>query len=347
MNDEREKYLPQLEEGQKLTLDELLPEQHFTKPPPRYTEASLVKKLEEEGIGRPSTYAPTISTVQQRGYIQKDGKQLKPQDVAFTVTDLLTEHFTDIVDLQFTAQMEQSLDDIAEGAVNRPGFLREFFDPFNTLVETKSKEIKKEDVMKEREIGLDPETGLTVVARVGRFGPYVQLGKLEEMPGEGKKKEKPKSASLIGEMTPESVTLEEALSLLSLPRIVGQMDDTDVEVNTGRYGPYVRVGKITASLPKDADIFAVTLEEAIETVKTAKERKKKEAEPLKELGEDPNTKLKVVVKEGRYGPYVTDGEVNASIPKKFMPEDVDLPMACQLLDKKRNSPKKSYRGKKK
>ncbi|MBI3618801.1 DNA topoisomerase I, partial [Candidatus Peregrinibacteria bacterium] len=197
-----EKLLPPLSQGETLLLQALKPEQHFTKPPPRYTEASLVKKLEEEGIGRPSTYAPTISTIQQRGYIKKEGKQLLPEDVAFTVTDLLAEHFTDIVDLAFTATMEQSLDDIAEGTITSPAFLRSFFGPFEKRVQEKTKEIQKKDVLKERMLGRDPQSHLEVVARTGRFGPYVQLGRPEHLPKPKKgKKIKLKSASLPKHLT--------------------------------------------------------------------------------------------------------------------------------------------------
>ncbi|MBU1911491.1 type I DNA topoisomerase, partial [Patescibacteria group bacterium] len=289
-----EKFLPVLSEGDKPKCDELVPEQHFTKPPPRYTEASLVKKLEEEGIGRPSTYAPTISTVQARGYIKKEGKQLIPEDVAFTVTDLLAEHFKDIVDLKFTAKMEQSLDDIAEGKVERVKFLKGFFVPFEKLIASKGKEIKKEDVMKERVIGKDPASGLDVVARIGRFGPYIQIGR----PDDYKKGEKPKSASVPKNLNKDTITIEEALAQLSFPKELGKKDKEVVTVNLGRYGPYVRWGKVTGTLPEGMEPTEVTMEMAMEVISTAKERKKKQSEPLRVLGEDLNTKDEVVVKEG-------------------------------------------------
>jgi len=345
-----EKLLPPLAEGDPLTCDEIKPEQHFTKPPPRYTEASLVKKMEEEGIGRPSTYAPTISTIQQRGYIKKEGKQLAPEDVAFTVTDLLAEHFSDIVDLQFTAQMEQSLDDVAEGKKEWTSFLRSFYSPFKTQVEKKGEEVKKEDVMKERILGTDPDTGLEVIVRTGRFGPYVQLGRLEDMPepeGKKKKKEKPKSASIPQGKDKDEFTMAEAMALLSFPREMGEQDGETVTVNLGRFGPYIRWGKITAALGKDDDPVTVTMDDAMRIVKEAKDRKKRESEPIKVLGIDPNSKEEVQVKDGRYGPYVTDGKTNVSIPKNMMPEDMDLILAVQLLDKKRNAPKRPRWNKKK
>ncbi len=345
-----EKFLPPLSKNEVLTCEELRPEQHFTKPPPRYTEASLVKKLEEEGIGRPSTYAPTISTIQQRGYIRKDGKQLAPEEVAFTVTDLLAEHFTDIVDLKFTAQMEAKLDDIAEGKADRIGFLKAFYGPFKKLVDSKGKEVRKEDVLKERVLGTDPQSGFSVVVLTGRFGPYVQIGtpadvKAGKFPHSAKVaggKGKPKSASLGTGMTKENITFEQAMRLLSFPREVGHKDGEPVTVNRGRFGPYIKWGTVTVSLPKDVDPITIDLPQAMALVKDAKERKKKESEPLKRLGTDPNTKGAVLVKEGRYGPYVTDGETNASLPKRFLPEDIDLVTACEILEKKRHAPKRKF-----
>ena len=326
-----DKLLPALKSGDQLHCEALLPEQHFTKPPPRYTEASLVKKLEEEGIGRPSTYAPTISTIQQRGYIRKEEKKLVPEDVAMTVTDLLTEHFTDIVSLTFTAQMEEKLDEIAEGSQECSAFLETFYGPFESLVSNKKEEVKKEDVLKEHVLGTDPKTGLDVVAKIGRFGPYVQIGRKEDY-GE---KEKPRSASLKGTQSVENISLEDALALLSFPRDLGKHDNEDVQVNVGRYGPYIRMGKITVSIPDTVDPGQVDLPQALELIASAKERKKREAEPLKELGNDPNTKDLIVVKDGRYGPYVTDGKTNASIPKRISVDDIDLPKAVELLDRKR------------
>ncbi|MDB4979155.1 MAG: topoisomerase, partial [Candidatus Peribacteria bacterium] len=247
MDDNGDRLLPLLKAGDVLDLQELKPEQHFTKPPPRYTEAALVKKLEEEGIGRPSTYAPTISTIQARGYIKKEEKQLVPQDIAFMVTDLLAEHFSSIVDLAFTANMEQSLDDIADGDVKGSTFLRAFYKPFKALVDEKTEEISKKDVLKERILGKDPETGLEVVVRTGRFGPYVQLGKVEDLPEKpkGKKKEKKiklKSASIPKHLSMDDINLEQALSLLSFPKELGKEGDDVITLAFGRFGPYLTWG---------------------------------------------------------------------------------------------------------
>lgn len=352
--DDSEALLPPLSEGQSLTLDEITPEQHFTKPPARYTEASLVKKLEEEGIGRPSTYAPTISVVQARGYIRKDQKQLIPEEIAFTVTDLLKEHFPNIVDMAFTANMEQSLDDIAEGNVKTKQFLHGFFDPFKEQVELKTKEIKKSDVLKERVLGIDPETKLEVIVRTGRFGPYVQLGRLDpnapkaKKAKKGEKKEKKenlKTASLPKHILIDDATMEQAMSLLAFPRQLGMENSEPVTVFLGRFGPYVKWGAKTASLG-DIDPSTITLADAVKHVAESAERKAKAAEPLRTLGTNPAGK-EVTVKTGRYGPYVTDGETNCSVPKRFTPEGITLDEAVELLEKKKTSPKRAWRGKKK
>ncbi len=331
-----EKLLPPLAQGDPLSLEELKPEQHFTKAPPRYTEASLVKKLEEEGIGRPSTYAPTISTIVQRGYVVKDGKQLVPQDIAFMVIDLLAEHFKDIVDLAFTATMEQSLDDIAEGGTTAATFLRAFYRPFAKLVAEKTQEISKKDVMKERILGKDPDSGIDVVARTGRFGPYVQLGKLEDLPEKkkGQKKVKLKSASIPKHIGLDEVTLDQALSLLAFPKELGMFEGVPMIAAFGRFGPYLKAGMVSVSLGQK-DPLALTLAEAVQLLTTAKEQKKKAAEPLKQLGADPASGGMLLVKEGRFGPYITDGITNASLNKKIDPLTVTPEQAAEILAKKR------------
>jgi len=333
--DDGEGLLPPLHKGDVLNLEELKPEQHFTKPPPRYTEASLVKKLEEEGIGRPSTYAPTISTVIQRGYVVKEGSQLVPQDIAFMVTDLLSEHFSNIVDLEFTAKMEQNLDDIAEGAVKGREFLKEFYGPFKDLVEQKTEEISKKDVLKERILGKDPETGLEVVVRTGRFGPYVQLGKPEDLPEKkGKKKLKLQSASIPKHVSMDDVTLEQGLDLLSFPKELGQEEGEVISLAFGRFGPYLTWGEVKAALPVAENPLELTLIRAIEILHEAKEQKRKAAEAMRTLGESPVTKKPVLVKDGRFGPYVTDGVTNASLGKKRDPMTITFDEAVELIAKK-------------
>lgn len=359
-----DRLLPALVVGEELSLSEALKaEQHFTKPPPRYTEASLVKKMEEEGIGRPSTYAPTISTIQQRGYITKEGKQLAPQDVAFMVTDLLSEHFANVVDLKFTAKMEHDLDEIAEGTHTGAQFLKGFYGPFNSLIKEKTEAITKADVMKERILGKDPATGLDVVARLGRFGPYVQLGHLEDLPaptvvaaepeadapkgkkGKAKKPKKvkgpkPKSASLPKNRHLDDVTLEEALSLLQFPRTLGEHQGQPVTANLGRFGPYLKWGTVNASIPPEKNPAFMDLSEAIQLLTDTAERKQRAATPLRELGNNAEGKP-VVIKDGRFGPYVTDGVTNASLGKKRTVEAMTLEEALEMLEtKKKQGPRK-------
>lgn len=342
-HEDGEKILPPLAEGDHLSLQELNAEQHFTKPPPRYTEASLVKKMEEEGIGRPSTYAPTISTIQQRGYIRKEGKQLIPEDVAMMVTDLLSEHFPDIVNLAFTANMEEELDHIAEGEQKGVVFLKHFFGPFQKLVETKTKEISKKDVLKERILGNDPQTHLPVVVRTGRFGPYVQLGRPEDLPAKGepggqkkgKKRVKLKSASIPRHLPMDDVNLEQALDLLSFPKELGMMDGQPVIVAFGRFGPYLKCDKVSVSLGTTHDPLQMTLEKAKGLLAEAAVKRKHMMEPLKSFGKDPASGGQVLVKTGRYGPYVTDGTTNAAISKKIDPEILTYEQAVEILAKKR------------
>jgi DNA topoisomerase-1 len=310
-----------------------------------------VKKLEEEGIGRPSTYAPVISTIQQRGYIKKDGSQLVPEEVAFTVTDLLVAHFPDIADLTFTAQMEQSLDTIAEGGSEWKEFLAAFYGPFHELITRKGQEIKKEDVLKERIIGTDPATGLPVLVRAGRFGPYLQLGKPPpKEPGVKRKTgelQKWKTASLPKNLTADGVTLEQALGLLVFPRDIGIIDGETLTVQSGRFGPYLKCGSTTVSLPEGYDPATLTLEQAKEAMSAASEKRKKAAEPLRTLGTDPATGAAIQVKDGRFGPYVSDGKTNASLGKKFDASAITLEEAAELLAKKRLAPKRAWGRKKK
>ncbi len=335
-----EKFLPPLTVGQPLTCGALRPEQHFTKPPPRYTEASLVKKLEEEGIGRPSTYAPTISTIQQREYIRKEGRELIPADIAFTVTDLLKEHFPDIVDLSFTAQMEQSLDDIAEGDVQWTQFLKNFYQPFSALVDAKAKTLRKEDIVKERILGMDPETNVPIVVRLGRFGHYVHIGQ-EKLGAKGKKAKGPrtgrvgKTAAIPKHLSMEEVTFEQALSLLSFPRELGKHGGQMLTAHLGRFGPYLKCSEATVTIPKGVDPLGLSFADAVQLLTETQVARKRMQEPLKTLGNDPTTGGNILVKAGRYGPYVTDGKTNVSLGKKIDPEEITFEKAVDLLVKKR------------
>lgn len=348
-DDNGDTLLPKMENGEEVDLESITPTQHFTKPPARYTEASLVKKMESEGIGRPSTYAPTIHTIVTRGYIEKDGRTLRPTDLAMLVTDLLVEHFSDIVDYKFTAEMEDKLDEIEEGKREWVPMIREFYGPFHKNIESKDTEIKKEDVFKERILGKDPKTGLDIVARHGRFGPYVQVGAWtkEEVAA---MEEKPHRGSLPDGAYLETITLEEALTVLSLPKELGKTKDGEVViVMTGRFGPYLKVGeKKNVSLPKESDPYTVTLEDALKIVAEDKKVAAKINTPISELGKDPVSGGEIVVKDGRFGPYVTDGKTNVSVKKGVEPKDIDFNMAVEMLEKKRKAPKRTFkrRGKK-
>ncbi|MGB0756980.1 MAG: type I DNA topoisomerase [Patescibacteria group bacterium] len=328
----QENELPQVEKGQTLKLEKIRPEQHFTQPPGRYTEASLVKKLEELGIGRPSTYAPTISTVQARNYVYKEGNALKPTDVAKLVTDLLVEHFPNIVDFDFTAEVENEFDEISNGNLERVTMLQKFYKPFHATIEEKEESITKEEATEMKELGKHPETDKPIYVRIGRFGPFVQHGSKDD-------EEKPVFASIPKELSIETITLDQALHLLKLPRVVySDTDDGDIIVNIGRYGPYLQLGKKYISLKED-DPYEIEEARARELVA---EYKKKEAEKIIKTFEGTD----IIVQHGRYGPYITDGKTNAKIPKDTEPESLTQAQCEELLEEAAKKPKRG-RGRKK
>ena len=344
----KEKILPDLVEGETVETKTIVPTQHFTEPPARYSDATLVKALEEFGIGRPSTYAPTITTIIDRGYVERDEhKKLAPTDIAMIVSDLLVAHFPSIIDYAFTAKMESTLDEIAEGKAEWVPTLRAFYKPFHKTLEEKTKELKREDIMPERVLGTDPASGLPVIAKTGRFGGFVQLGEFIKADKDAGK-EKPKSASLMKDMNIESVTLEQALSCLSLPKTLGTTDTGEtITVAVGRFGPYAKAGDVYASLKDPLSPLTVTLEEARVLLKESSELKQKMKTPLAEFGEDPNSKGAILLKTGRFGPYLTDGTTNASIGKKWNPEDITRKVAIDILAKKRaRGPSRFGKGKK-
>jgi DNA topoisomerase-1 len=391
--DDQEKHLPAVTEGESVTPTAIEPKGHETKPPARYTEASLVKRLEELEIGRPSTYASIISTIQDRGYVYKKGTALVPTFTAFAVVALMEQHFADLVDLEFTARMEDDLDQIANGEMQATPWLKSFYfgnghpglkklvsanieeidareinaipigvdGDGNTIVARSGKfgpyvqrgddtasippdlppdELTVEKAVEfletpngDRLLGSDPETGLDVSVRTGRFGAYVQLGEQEP-----DSKEKPKRSSLFKGMDKDEITLEEALRLLSLPRAIGSHpeDGEPIVAQNGRYGPYIKWGKETRSLEEEEQLFTVDLDDAIRRLEEPKRRgRRAAAPPLKELGEDPNTSKPIVVKEGRFGPYVTDGETNASLRVADTVEAMTLDRAVELLQLRR------------
>jgi DNA topoisomerase I len=386
-DDDEERVLPQLAVGQEVTLASLEPDEHATVPPARYTEPTLVRALEERGIGRPSTYAAILSTIVDRGYVFKKGTALVPTFVAFSVVNLLERHFEQLVDFDFTARMEHDLDRIAAGEQARNEWLARFYfgngsDPgLHHLVTDNLDEIdaravnsipipgseavvrvgrygpylehgerraslpadlapdelspeRVEELLSQpdnRPLGTDPDAGTEIVVRSGRYGPYVT----EVLP-EGSE-DKPRTASLFSSMSPETVTLDEALRLLSLPRVVGELDGEEVTAQNGRYGPYIKKGSESRSLEGEEQLFTVTLEQAQALLAEPPRRRGRRAArgPLKELGSDPASGKPVVLRDGRFGPYVTDGETNASLRRGDSPEAITLERAVELLAERR------------
>jgi DNA topoisomerase I len=395
---DQERLLPELEEGSRVGVEEVSASSHETKPPARFTEATLVRRLEELGIGRPSTYASVVKVIKDRDYVWKKGSALIPSYTAFAVTNLLERYYAELVDYGFTAAMEDDLDAIANGEKDLDAWLRPFYfgdeagttelarlglrratggeidldlpsiytipigqDPEGIDVvvrvgrygatlqrgeerrplpaETEPDTLSVERALEllaegtgDVEVGPDPETGLTVVARQGRFGPYVQLGMTEEVEG------RPKTASLFQWMTPATITLDEALSLLSLPRELGEdASGNEVTALNGRYGPYLKAGTETRSLPDEASLFTVTLDEALALFAQPKARgRRAAAAPLRELGDDPASGKPMTLRKGRFGPYVTDGETNASLRTGDDPDSITIERAAELLQDRRD-----------
>lgn len=381
--DEDSGKLPSLSEGASVDIKESTAKSHQTQPPARYTEASLVKALEEKGIGRPSTYASIISTIIGKGYVIKQGSALVPEWIAFTITRFLEENFDHLVDYEFTAKMEEDLDRIAMGELDRSKWLKDFYfgdDGLRALVESladsdprainsfdlgegitlrtgkygpyleigsgeerrivnipigltpdqltteKAVELANAPEIKDRVLGPDPDTGFDIVVKNGRYGPYVAIMD-EGAP-------KPKTASLFKSMSPETVSYEEAVKLLALPREVGIDPETQtmITAQNGKFGPYLKRGADSRSLEREEQILEITLDEALEIYKQPKTRgRRTAATPLKEFGEDPASKLNVVAKTGQFGPYVSDGVINATIPKEETIEELSPDRAFELL----------------
>ena len=359
LTDSEDTILPPLTKGQRLALQELTATERFSRPPARYTEASLVKKLEELGIGRPSTYAPTISTIQNRGYVvkeEREGKQrayrvltlkggnivkeeklentgaeknkLFPTDIGAVVNDFLVNHFEGIVDFNFTASVEKQFDEIAQGLMEWTKMIRTFYDPFHENVESTIKTADK--ATGERDLGLHPVSGKKVSVRIGRYGPFVQVGDnaTEEEP------EKPLYASLRNGQSIETISIEDALELFKLPKKVGIFEDKDMTVAIGKFGPYIRHNSLFVSLPKGIDPLDVTEEGAIELIL---EKRKKDAEKLiKAFDEDPTVKIL----NGRWGPYIEFGKQNVKIPKDKQPLDLTFEECKALAAADEKTPKK-------
>ncbi len=403
---DQEAILPAVEEGQAVERLDLQVKGHTTQPPARYTEASLVNALEQRGIGRPSTYASILETIQDREYVYKKGNALVPTWVAISVTRLLERHLPELVDYEFTAGMEDELDSISRGELEHVEYLRRFYfgngEPgLKELLENKSEEVDARDVctieigvpegedpvvvrvgrygpyvqqgenraslpedlppdevtlekagelleqarLADEPLGVDPETEQPVYLKTGRYGPYVQLGEAEEGG------EKPKRASLLKGMDAGSIDLDTAVGLLSLPRTLGEDPEGEpVQAHTGRYGPYVKRGSDTRSLPADVSPLEVGLDQALELLAQPKRGRARgaRAEPLQTFDPSPVTGAPIELRDGRYGPYVTDGDTNASIPKGTSPDDVTFDLAVRLLaDRAAVAPKKKKRKKRK
>ncbi|WP_417328397.1 type I DNA topoisomerase [Halarcobacter sp.] len=318
--DSSEKILPTIKKDTILDLEKLDLEQNFTKPPARYTEASLVKKLESEGIGRPSTYAPTISTIQQREYVVKtEDKKLAPTPTGEIVNSFLVDHFPGIVDLGFTARVEEEFDDIAEGKIAWQQVMNEFYGGFKKTIDEKEESVNKEDYLQIREIGTDPESGKPISARVGRYGPFVQIGTKDD-------EEKPKFVAIPDHLNMDTITLEEALFLFTLPRVVGQTQEgEDIKANIGRFGPYLQVKSTYYSLKED-DPYTIEEARAKEVIKEISEAKAKAL-----IKDFPEEKVQVLI--GRYGPYIKKGRKNFKIPKGVEAEDLTLEQVLEIIEK--------------
>ena len=356
--DNNEAMLPPLAKGQQLDFQQMSAVERFTRPAPRYTEASLVKKLEELGIGRPSTYAPTISTVQNRGYVVKEDREGKtrsfkvitlknsvitreektentgaergkmfPTDIGAVVNDFLVQHFEGIVDFHFTATVEKQFDEIAQGLKNWTDMIRKFYDPFHKEVEST---IQTADRARgERELGIHPESGRKMSVRIGRYGPFVQIGETDD-------EEKPLYASLRTGQMIETITPEEAIELFKLPKQVGTFEDKPMKVAIGRFGPYISHNSAFYSLPKGVDPLDVTEIQAIEIVQ---EKRRKDAERvIKTFAENPDVKIL----NGRWGPYIEYGKQNVKIPKDKDPDTLTFEDCKALAGSSDPAPKKSF-----
>ncbi|MDN5937343.1 MAG: DNA topoisomerase I [Salinisphaera sp.] len=316
--DDKDKRLPPLTEGDTLALEDIVTSQHFTEPPPRYTEASLVKTLEEFDIGRPSTYASIISTLQNREYVEMEGKAFHPTSLGKIVNKFLSEHFSRYVDYKFTARLEDELDGISRGEREWQPLLSDFWKRFSEQIEAK-KDLTREEVAQARELGTDPTTGKPVIVRIGKYGPFAQIGSKDD-------EEKPRFAGLRPNQDMDKITLEEALILFTLPRDLGQTaEGEELQVNVGRFGPYVRYGKKFASLKED-DPYTIGRERALEVVA---EKIQADAKKLIQTFEDSGVR----VQHGPYGPYITNGKKNARVPKDTDPAKLSLTECEELLAK--------------
>ena len=322
--------LPALEEGQKVSLLAVRAEQHFTEPPPRYSEASLVKTLESYGIGRPSTYANIIRTLVDRDYVELESRRFTPTDIGRVVNHFLTKHFSQYVDYDFTAKLEDELDAVSRGEKEWTPVMETFWGPFDQLLREKESSVTREEAVQARELGTDPKSGKPVSVRMGRYGPFVQIGTRED-------EEKPKFAGLRPGQKMSQIDFDQAMELFKLPRELGAGDDGyQLRANIGRFGPYIQYGAKKYVSLKEEDPYTVSLESALQIVRA-------------KIEEDRNRVIHhfeqegIQVLNGRYGPYITDGSKNARIPKDINPAGLSLEECLELLAK---APERKRRGKK-
>ena len=314
-----EKLLPAMEVGDEINLQEIRCEQHFTEPPPRFTEASLVKALEEYGIGRPSTYASIISTIQNREYAELENRRFTPTDIGRLVNRFLTKHFTQYVDYDFTARLEDELDEISRGEKNWVPVMKSFWNPFDELVKDKEVSVTREEAVEARELGTDPKSGKPVSVRMGRYGPFVQIGTKDD-------EEKPKFAGLRPGQKMDQITLDEGLELFKLPRDLGETPEGEkVSASIGRFGPYVKYGSKYVSI-RGEDPHTIELEQALEFI--AKKKEEDANKLIKDFSDDG-----IQILNGRYGPYVTDGKKNAKVPKDTEPASLTLEQCKEMIAK--------------
>ena len=326
---EKDNRLPKLEEGDQVPLQQIRPEQHFTEPPPRYSEASLVKALEDYGIGRPSTYASIIQTLKDREYVDLESRRFTPTATGRVVAKFLSNHFDRYVDYDFTARLEDELDAISRGEQDWVPLLKEFWQPFIDRVHEKEETVSRQEAQQARELGIDPKSGKPVIVRLGRYGPFAQIGQAED-------EEKPAFAGLRSGQKMETITLEEALELFKLPRNLGETPEGEpVQANIGRFGPYIRYGARNFVSLKEIDPHDVTLEQALELVAAHKQMLKERV--IKRFDAEG-----IEILKGRYGPFVTDGKVNASVPKDTEASDLTLEQCQKMLAE---APPKGRRGK--
>lgn len=326
--------LPKMAPGDRIVLDRINAEQHFTQPPPRFTEAALVKALEEYGIGRPSTYASIIQTLIFRKYVEMEGRSFRPSDVGRAVSKFLSGHFTQYVDYDFTAKLEDDLDAVSRGEEDWIPLMEKFWGPFNKLVEEKKESVDRSEATGARELGTDPKTGKPVSVRLGRFGPYAAIGSTAE-----DAEEKPKFASLRPGQSMHTITLEQALELFLMPRALGEDKGEAVSVGIGRFGPFAKRGSTYASLKKEDDPYTIDLARAVFLIEEKEEIARNRI--IKEFdGSD------IQVLNGRFGPYISDGKLNGKIPKDREPASLTLDEVVKLLEETGKPVRKGFGAKK-